>query len=107
MKRIVLDANILLRAVLGQKVRFLLEEHGGSTQFFTPQLCYGEAQKYLPTLFRKRNLPIEPALEVLERVTCLIQVVDDDLCQSQITTSRLQEPVSKNCDRLLAMSVAP
>jgi predicted nucleic acid-binding protein len=78
-KQIVLDANILVRAVLGRKVRGLLEEHIATTQFFTPDECYLDARKYLPPLFEKRNLPAQEALDVLEQLTCLIEVVDYDL----------------------------
>ena len=76
-KIIVIDANILIRAVLGQKVRELIQHFAPTTQFFTPAFCYGEAAKYLPLLISKRNLPPEDALDVLGGVTCLIQVVDD------------------------------
>ena len=81
-KSIVLDANILIRAVLGQKVRRILEQYADSTQFLTPQICYQDAQKYLPPLFEKRNLPVDPALEVLEGLTCLINIVEDSLYSS-------------------------
>lgn len=50
-KQIVLDANILVRAVLGKKVRGLLQDYVTTTQFFTPDACYLDAKKYLPPLF--------------------------------------------------------
>ncbi len=78
-KQIVLDANILIRAVLGRKVRELLESYIATTQFFTPDVCYLDAEKYLPPLFEKRNLPVREALDVLEQLTCLIEVMDNDL----------------------------
>lgn len=77
-KQIVLDANILVRAVLGKKVRGLLQDYVATTQFFTPDACYLDAKKYLPPLFEKRNLPAQEALNVLEQLTCLIEVVDYD-----------------------------
>lgn len=78
-KQIVLDANILVRAVLGKKVQGLLEQYVSTTQFFTPDQCYLDAQKYLPPLFEKRNLSPQEALNVLEQLTCLIEVVEQDL----------------------------
>jgi predicted nucleic acid-binding protein len=78
-KSLVLDANILIRAVLGQKVRGILEEFAYTTQFFTPDVCYEDARKYLPLLFEKRNLPAQTALDVLEKLTCLLNVVDESL----------------------------
>jgi predicted nucleic acid-binding protein len=50
-----------------------------SVQFFAPDLCYADAEKYLPMLFEKRNLKADDALDVLERLTCLIQLVDSSL----------------------------
>lgn len=35
-KAITIDANILIRAVLGQRVRRILEKHCGITSFFLP-----------------------------------------------------------------------
>ncbi|MEB3356615.1 MAG: PIN domain-containing protein [Synechococcales bacterium] len=52
-KRIVLDANILIRAVLGRKVRSLLETYASEVQFYTPDVCYEDAKKYLSVLFEK------------------------------------------------------
>ena len=46
---LVLDANILIRAVLGKPVRQLLEtysEHG--IRFYAPEVSYADAEKYLP-----------------------------------------------------------
>ncbi len=78
-KSIVIDANILIRAVLGKKVRDTIQTFAPTTQFFTPDLCYDDAVKYLPILFAKRNLPSEDALYVLASLTCLIQIVDNGL----------------------------
>ena len=78
-KSIVIDANILIRAVLGKKVRDTIENFAPTTQFFTQDLCYDDAVKYLPILFAKRNLPSEDALDVLASLTCLIQIVDNGL----------------------------
>ena len=78
-KSIVIDANILIRAVLGKKVRGTIQTFAPTTRFFTPDLCYDDAVKYLPILFAKRNLPSEDALDVLANLTCLIQIVDNSL----------------------------
>ncbi|WP_310416708.1 PIN domain-containing protein [Chamaesiphon sp. OTE_8_metabat_110] len=75
-KKIVLDANIVVRAVLGKKVRDLIQEFSPTTQFFTPDLCLDDAVKYLPILFQKRNLPPDEALAVLAGLIHLIEIVD-------------------------------
>jgi predicted nucleic acid-binding protein len=78
-KIIVLDANILIRAVLGKKVRGILEQYVSKTQFVTPDICYQDARKYLPPLFEKRNLPVQNALDVLEKLNCLVESIDANL----------------------------
>jgi predicted nucleic acid-binding protein len=78
-KRIILDANILIRAVLGTKVRDLIQEFSPTTQFFTPDLCHEDAVKYLPILFTKRNLSPEDALNVLANLTYFIHIVDSSV----------------------------
>ena len=49
-KAIVLDANILIRAVLGKRVRELILEHVTTVKFFAPDVAYADARKYLPAL---------------------------------------------------------
>jgi hypothetical protein len=49
-KCLVLDANILIRAVLGKKVRSLIEQYVGDVNFYTPEVCFEDALKYIPPL---------------------------------------------------------
>lgn len=42
---LVLDANILLRAVLGVRVRSLLIDHSAGVAFLTPSYCVEEARR--------------------------------------------------------------
>lgn len=76
-KVIVLDANILIRAVLGNKVRTLITANIETVDFFTPDVCLADAQKYLPILFEKRSIPAEPALILLNNLRPLLQIVDE------------------------------
>ena len=55
-KAIVLDANILIRAVLGKRVRELILEHAATIKFFAPDVAYADARQYLPDLLIKRAL---------------------------------------------------
>jgi predicted nucleic acid-binding protein len=80
---LVLDANILIRAVLGEKVRKLLVTFNDSVDFFTPDICMEDARKYLPILFKKHSLPIEPALNVLSSLECMLQIVDKSMYQER------------------------
>lgn len=81
-KLIVLDANILVRAVLGSRVRKLLFENAASVAFFAPDAAYAEARKYLPALLEKRGADPEQAMKLLERLEVLVRPVKVDLYQA-------------------------
>lgn len=49
-KGIVLDANILVRAVLGARVRTLLEAYEDDVEFFAPDVCFEDAREYIPSV---------------------------------------------------------
>jgi len=71
-RAIVLDANILVRAVLGQRVRTLILDHAGDVSFFAPDTAFDEAREHLPALLEKRGVTAGPALDFL---TALEKVV--------------------------------
>ena len=76
---LVLDANILIRAVLGNKVRNYIIKYNDDVDFFTPDVCIKDAEKYLPQLFINRGLSPEPALEVLHYIQRMLKVVTLDI----------------------------
>ncbi len=78
-KAIVLDANILIRAVLGQRVRQLLLEHAATVKFFSPDVAYADARKYLPTLLEKRGVNSAAALSVLDTLEAIVRPLEFDL----------------------------
>lgn len=43
-KAIVLDANILIRAVLGTRVRELILKNAATVKFFSPDVAYADAR---------------------------------------------------------------
>lgn len=65
-RRLVVDANILIRAVLGPRARNIILEHADRTAFFAPEVAYDDARKYLPTLAAKRGAAPEAATRTLE-----------------------------------------
>lgn len=71
-RAIVLDANILIRAVLGKRVRELLIDNADRVQFFSPDVAYADARKYLPALLEKRGVHSEPAMVVLDALESLV-----------------------------------
>ena len=52
-RALVLDANILIRAVLGKRVREIIVDNADKVQFFSPDVAYVDARKYLPALLKK------------------------------------------------------
>jgi predicted nucleic acid-binding protein len=53
---IVLDANILIRAILGRRVRELIETHEcRGVRFLAPDVAFEDAERYLPALLRRKN----------------------------------------------------
>jgi predicted nucleic acid-binding protein len=71
-KAIVLDANILIRAVLGKRVRELIVDNADAVQFFSPDVAYADARKYLPGLLEKRGVQSEPAMAVLDALESMV-----------------------------------
>jgi predicted nucleic acid-binding protein len=78
-RAIVLDANILIRAVLGTRVRELIFENAANVKFFAPDLAYAEAKKYLPALLKKRGVDATAAMLVLDRLESIVQSVEAEL----------------------------
>jgi predicted nucleic acid-binding protein len=65
---VVLDANILIRAVLGRRVREILETHFTRTRFFAPDTAIAEAREHLPEILLKRGINPESAMTVLNEL---------------------------------------
>lgn len=81
-KTLVLDANILIRAVLGSRVRNLLMENAEAIKFFAPDSAYDEARKYLPALLQKRDLASKPAMAVLDLLVTLVEPMELELYEN-------------------------
>ena len=78
-KAIVLDANILIRAVLGKQVRELIFDNMAAINFFAPDIAYAEVRKYLPALLEKRGIDAAAAMLVLDRLEGIVQPIDAEL----------------------------
>jgi len=52
---IVLDANILIRAVMGRRVPMLIAQYGVLVDFSAPETAFREASTYLPALAAKHG----------------------------------------------------
>lgn len=67
-RAIVLDANILIRAVLGKRVRELILDNAGTVKFLTPDVAYADARKYLPPILKNRGVDATVAMLVLDHL---------------------------------------
>ena len=73
---LVLDANIVIRAVLGSRVLDLLRKYAVCVEFVAPDTAFEEVHKHLPEVLAKRNVAIAPAMEALELVARLVQTLE-------------------------------
>lgn len=78
-KALVLDANILIRAVLGKRARELILENAAGVNFFAPDVAYADARKYLPALLEKRGVNSAAAMTVLDALEAIVLPLDLDL----------------------------
>lgn len=75
---LVLDANILIRAVPGKRVRELLCLYGASVRFYTPELAFAEAREHLPTILQKRKISISEGIAVLDSLSEIVEEVSQE-----------------------------
>jgi predicted nucleic acid-binding protein len=78
-KGLVLDANIVLRAALGQRVRQILEKYEDEARFYTPDVCSEDARRYIPVISNERGFDVDLGLSVLEQVGRIVEQVDRSL----------------------------
>lgn len=77
-KRLVIDANIVIRAVFGLRVRSLIERHCGTTAFYLAEANFEEAQHYVAELGPKRGFAEADLKHSLETFLTLVQVVPNE-----------------------------
>lgn len=54
-RRLVLDANILIRAVLGKRVKNVIATYAVEAEFFVPEVAYDDAERHLPEILAKHD----------------------------------------------------
>lgn len=87
-RRLVLDANILLRAVFGVRVRSLLEAYEDTVSFYAPDICFADARKYIPSISEKRRIDPAPGILVLDHLSRLVELVDRSLYEEYEASAR-------------------
>ena len=96
-KAIVLDANILIRAVLGRRVRELIVDSADVVQFFAPDVAYADARKYLPSLLEKRGVESAPAMAVLDALESIVRPLELGVYEG-LKTQALQRIAIRDAD---------
>jgi PIN domain len=77
---IVLDANILVRAVLGRRVRQLPEKYSSrEVRFFAPDVAFNDAEKYLPSLLKRRGKSFAELPATMKYLRTMIDPIDREL----------------------------
>jgi predicted nucleic acid-binding protein len=77
---IVLDANIIIRAVLGRRIRQIVDSYSAqAVRFFPPDAAFDDARRYLPILLAKRKRPEAESLAALEYLRTRIEEVDPEI----------------------------
>jgi hypothetical protein len=89
---IVLDANILIRAVLGRRVRQLIETYAHQgVRFYAPDIAFEDAEKYLPCLRsvvspipmcpRHLNIYVGSSSQLIKNYTTRLRTKLDSACE--------------------------
>ena len=89
-KSLVVDANILIRAVLGTRARRLIEENASTINFLAPDAAYAEARRHLPGLLSKRGAMRDaddwPVLACAMLLSCPVWTEDTDFFGTGVAT---------------------
>jgi predicted nucleic acid-binding protein len=78
-RALVVDANILVRAVLGKRVREVIETHAVEVSFFVPEFALAEAEEHLAVLVIKHGGDPEKALAVLRSLGQMMELIGPEV----------------------------
>ena len=73
-RAVVLDANVMMRAVLGRKVDRLLERFAAEVSFAAPDVAFADVGEHLPAVLSKRG-DISALQLCLDKLTSLEAVI--------------------------------
>jgi predicted nucleic acid-binding protein len=74
-RTLVIDANVLMRAVLGTRVPDLIDRFGKSVTFVAPEVAFDEVHEHLATVLGKRGAPPAASTLAAEKLRTLRNVV--------------------------------
>ena len=89
---LVVDTNILVRAVLGRRVLDLVIANASRVRFITPESAYEELARHLPAILVRRGIP-EPATrrlldETLHTLPSLVRPIPDETFADQAAMAK-------------------
>jgi PIN domain len=87
-KALVVDANILVRAVLGKRAREVIETYADEVSFFVPDVALAEAEEHLPALVIKHGGDPERALGFLRTKPLWTGPCDDNVGTAEFRIPR-------------------
>ena len=77
-----------MRAAFGVRVRALLETYEEEVSFYSPDVCFDDARKYIPEIAKRRRIDPALGLSVLDQVSDIVQSVDRSLYEEYEKVAR-------------------
>jgi predicted nucleic acid-binding protein len=75
LKPLVVDAMVLISAVMGEATPKIIQKLVGKVVFYTPEHAYEEAEQHLPTILARRNASEGDVEEVLKALHQLRNII--------------------------------
>lgn len=69
-------------------MRQLLEKYEQSARFYTPDVCFQDAQRYIPIVSTERGLDAALGLSVLDQLARVVERVDRSLYEEYESSAR-------------------
>ena len=93
-KRLVLEANILIRGCLGVRVNRLIAAYADQVDFFVAEANVAEATFYIAELAKKKGLDQQVCSETLLSLMRVVQMVEDSVLESvrDEALARIRDP---------------
>jgi len=84
----VLDANILIRGVLGFRVFSLINRYADRVSLVAPGSAFDDAREKLPGIIRRRAIPPANGMATLDSLAALVQAIGPNDYDSFETAAR-------------------
>ena len=85
----IVDANILIRAVMGVRALSLIDQYTSQVRLLAPETAFEEAKRHLRNIVRKSAEDLQSALNSLENLRSPVEAVEESRYVSQATEAKL------------------